>query len=391
MSTPEQARFPACTRRLRLGFVGGGQGSFIGEVHAMGARLSNRWEVTAGALSSSPDKALASGRAWLLAEERIYSDYRHMAAAEAQRSDGIDAVVIATPNHTHFAIAKVFMQHGIHVICDKPLCNTLEEAEELVALQRETGVVFAVSYCYASHAMVRQMREMVDAGALGRLCQVHVEYFQDWAIDLPTAADGGTPWRLDTALSGHSFTTADIGTHAHHLACFATGLDLHSLRADFHTVGNPKPLEDTAFIQLRFAGGVPGTLMTSQAAAGTHCDLRIRLFGDKASLEWRQEDPEHLCFAEPGKPKVLMTRADLGCGPSVQRLQRMRAGFPEGLTDAWANLYSEIAVAIQAQQQGVDLAPGLVNFPTVKAGLDGVRFTDAAIRSNAADGAWVEL
>lgn len=383
--------FPQQRERLKLGLVGGGIGSFIGEIHATGARLSDRWELVAGAMSSDPDRSLASGRAWRLAEDRIYANHEAMAEAEAARPDGIDAVVIATPNHTHVPIARSFMRRGIHVICDKPLCNSLAEADGLADLQRQTGVIFAVSYCYASHAMVRQIREMIAAGELGRICQVHVEYFQDWALAMEEAGGSAKPWRLDPAHGGQSFTTADIGTHACHLASFTTGLKLEALSASFHIVGSPKPMEDTAFIQLRFEGGVPGTLMTSQAAAGTHCDLRIRIFGEKASLEWRQEQPEILWFAKPGAPKVMLTRGDLGCGEAVHRLKRLRAGFPEGLNDAWSNLYTEIGVAIDARKRGEPDRPDLVAFPDLEDGLAGVRFVEAAVRSNAAGGEWTAV
>jgi predicted dehydrogenase len=382
--------FPRLQRRLRLGMVGGGQGALIGEVHASGARLSNRWEIVAGALSSQPERARASGRDWLLDPARTYSDYHEMARTEAARADGIDAVAIVTPNHLHAPVALAFMEQGIDVISDKPVTATLDEVEALIEAQQKAGVIFGVTYAYASHVMVRQAREMIAAGDLGEIRQVHVEYFQDWAIDV---SDQGSdvPWRLETARSGPSFTVSDIGTHAEHLACFVTGLEIEALRAEFHVTGAPKALEDTAFVMLRMTGGVPGTLMVSQAMAGAHCGLRVRVAGTKASLEWGQENPESLHFRPVGRPEQIISRGHgAGIAPSVERLVRMPRGHPEALTDAWANLYLELAVAIQARRTGQTLPDGLVAFPTLADGARGMRFVDAAIRSDETK-TWVEL
>lgn len=376
--------FPPARRRLRLGIVGGGRGAFIGPIHANGARLSNRWDVVAGALSSNPARARQAGKDWLLPEDRIYTDFRTMAASEAARPDGIEAVAITTPNATHHPIARAFMEHGIDVISDKPLTTTLADALDLVALQRRTGLVFGVTYSFAGHAMVRQARQMVAEGALGRVRQVHVEYFQDWAIDLADA------WRLDTAKAGPAFTTGDIGTHAHHLACFVTGLEMTALRADFHVTGSPKPKEDTAFMAVRF-DDVPGTLMVSQAAAGTQCGLRLRVFGDKAGLEWEQENPEYLRLSPVGQPSQTISRGfGSGMGPEASRFVRMPRGHPEALTDAWANLYTEFAIAIEARRENRALPPGLLRYPDVVEGARGVRFVEAATASAAAGGTWVD-
>ncbi len=380
--------FPPPSRRLRLGFVGGGHGALIGGVHANGARLSNRWDIVAGALSSSPERAHASGKAWMLADDRIYTDYREMARAEAAREDGIDAVTIATPNYLHSPIAKAFMAAGIDVISDKPLTTTLDDALDLVRLQRETGVIFAVTYAYASHVMVRQAREMVHQGDLGEIRQIHVEYFQDWAMEITDQGDAA-PWRMDTSKSGPSFTVGDIGTHAEHLARFVSGLELEAVRANFHVTGAPKSLEDTAFILLRFEGNVPGTLMVSQTMAGSQCGLRIRICGSKASLEWNQEKPEYLSLRRVAAPEQIISRGHgAGMSPVTERLLRMPRGHPEALTDAWANLYLEMAIAIEARRTGTVLPEDLLTYPTVTDGAIGVRFVEAAIQSNSND-SWV--
>lgn len=382
--------FPAPGRRLRLGFVGGGEGALIGQVHANGARLSNRWEIVAGALSSDPERARRSGAAWMLQPDRVYSDYAEMARREAARPDGIDAVVIATPNNLHHPVAAAFMDAGIDIISDKPLTTNLDDALDLVARQRRSGVVFGVTYAYAAHVMVRQVRAMIRAGMVGEIRQIHVEYFQEWAIGLTDEGEGA-PWRLDPARVGPAFTASDIGTHAMHLASFATGRDVEKVRAMFHVSGAPKKLEDTAFMHLRFAGGVPGTLMVSQAAAGTQCGLRLRVFGTTGGLEWEQENPEYVRYTPLDQPTQVIGR---GYGAGMQeeaiRFVRMPRGHPEALTDAWANLYIEMAVAIEARRAGRVLPEGLLAYPTVIDGAKGVAFVEAAIRSDAADGAWID-
>lgn len=386
----DKAAFPQAERRLRLGVVGGGQGSFIGKVHARGARLSNRWDVVAGALSSRPQVAKESGREWLFDEDRAYTDYRVMAEREAARPDGIDAVAIATPNNSHHAIAVAFMEKGIDVISDKPLTTTLNDALDLVHRQKETGLVFAVTYAYASSAMVRQARQMIREGALGTLKQVHVEYFQEWALTPPKDGGAGAQWRVDPAIVGPTFTTGDIGTHCHHLGAFVCGRPVTSVRAEFHTLGPEKPLEDTAFMHVRYEGDIPGTIMISQVAPGAHCGLRIRAFGDKASLEWNQEEPEVLHFRRFGEPARLLTRGEgAGIGIHAARFVHMPRGHPEALSDAWGNLYEEFAIAVEARRLGRTLPEGLLDYPTVTDGALGVKFIEAALASSQS-GDWAD-
>ena len=383
--------FPPPGRRLRLGMVGGGRGSFIGPVHLNGARLSGRWELAAAAPSSRADVARASGRDLLLPDDRVYTDFRAMAEAEAGRPDGIDAVAIVTPNATHHAVARAFMDRGVDVISDKPVTSTLADALDLVAAQRRTGLVFGVTYSFAGHAMVRQARQMVAEGALGCLRQIHVEYFQEWALQPASEGGKGAAWRLDEAQVGAAFTTGDIGTHAHHLASFVSGLEMTRLRAEFHVSGAPKPLEDTAFLHVRYAGDVPGTLMVSQAAAGTQCGLRLRIFGETAGLEWDQENPETLRYAPVGEPARIISRGyGAGMGIEASRFVRMPRGHPEALTDAWANLYIEFAIAIEARRAGIVLPDGLLRYPDIADGARGVRFVEAAAASAKAGGTWLD-
>ena len=390
MSEEERRRLPAAKRRLRLGVVGGGRGAFIGEVHALGAKLSNRWDVVAGALSSDPDVALASGQDWLLPSDRVYASYVEMAEREATRPDGIDAVAITTPNFNHYEICVAFMDRGIDIICDKPLTTTLADALDLVERQRRSGLVFGVTHGFAAHNMVRQAREMVKAGELGRIRQVHVEFVQDWAMPPPPPGAKGAQWRIDPKKAGPAFTTGDVGTHAHHLACFVTGMEMTRLRAELHVCGAPKALEDTAMMLARYEDDVPGTLWVSQAATGNDAALRLRVYGEKAGLEWDQERPEILHFNKLGQPKQTISRGrGAGVGAAAERLLRVPRGHPEGWLDAWANLYTELAVAIEARRDRRDVHLNVLDYPTVVDGARGVKFIEAAVESHQAGGTWV--
>ena len=386
--TPE-APLPG-VRRLRLGMVGGGTG-FIGPIHADGARLSGRWNVVAGALSSNPDKARKAGGEWGLAPDRIYVDYRDMAASEAAREDGVEAVAITTPNANHHAACVAFLERGIDVICDKPLTTNLADALDLVARQKKLGLIFGVTYDFASFAMVRQAREMVRAGEVGRIRQILVEFSQDWAVEPITPDRAGQYWRIDPERAGPSFTTADLGVHAFHMASFVSGLEATELRAELFVCGADKPLEDTAFVQLRFAGGVPGSLWVSQAATGTDCNIRIRIFGDKAGLEWSHEEPDQLCFNRLNQPAQIIKRGQ-GAGMAVvaERFSRIPRGNPQGWVDAWAGLYAEFATVIAARRAGMPIPQSAVDYPNVVDGARGVKFVEAALESHRAGSAWTD-
>jgi len=387
-STP----YPAAVRRLRLGMVGGGRGALVGQWHAGGARLSGRWDIVAGALSSDPEVALASGRDWLMAPERIYTDFAQMARAEAARADGIEAVAICTPNHTHRAIAVAFMEAGIDVICDKPIALSREDCAAMGAAQAASGVVFAVTHPYVYHPMVVQAGAMIAAGEIGTIRQVVVEYVQDGAAGPVDPNSKQQAWRFDPATSGRSATTGDIGTHAIHLMEFVTGDQVARLRADLHVCGGEKPLEDTAFITFALKGGAPGLMWVTQAAAGNACGLRLRIYGDKGGLEWDQENPEELRFTPlRGTRQVLVRGHGAGILPAAQRMIRLPRGHGEALSDAWANLYTECAVAIEARRAGRALDPDLLNLPDLAEGARGVDFVHTAVDSHEAGGIWLDL
>jgi predicted dehydrogenase len=326
-----------------------------------------------------------------LPEERCYASYEEMARLEAQRPDGVDAVMITTLNHVHYDAARSFLEAGIDVLCDKPLTNELSEAIDLVRLTRETGLVFGVGYAMASFPMVRQARAMVREGAIGKVVQIHVEFLQDWMMSDAIAEADHVKWRLDPAKSGATSCTGDIGTHAQHIAAFVSGLDMTRLRAEMHVCGAPKALEDTVFMMTRFSGDVPGTLMASRIAAGNRGGLRLRVFGSEGGLEWDLETPEVLAFNPFGAPDRVLSRGQgAGIHPGVERFVRLARGFSEGVIEAWANLYTEFALAVAARRDGVIPPANWLNHPTVEAGARGVRFVHAAVDSHRAGGAWVD-
>lgn len=384
--------FPPAKRRLRLGMVGGGRGSLIGPIHAMGARLDNRYEIVAGCMSSKPDVAKASAADWFIADDRAYTRYEEMAAAEAARPDGIDVVAITTPNATHHAIATAFLKAGIDVICDKPLTTTLDDALDLVRTVRESGLVFGVTHAFAAYPMVRHAKEMIAGGEIGRLRLIQVEYVQDWKTeDLSGRPNKQYGWRHDPAVAGPTACTADIGTHAHHLATFVTGTTMTKLRAEMLTAGPPNPMDDTIQMMVRYDETIPGMLWCTQVAPGNGCGLRLRVFGDKAGLEWDQENPEFLQYSRFGAPVQTISRGHgAGVGPAGLRFTRTPRAHPEAMIEAWANLYTELAVAIEARRDGRAVDPALLNFPTVEDGARGMKFIDATMASHAADGAWVD-
>lgn len=381
--------FPRQTRRLRLGIVGGGR---ISQTQAMAARMTDRWDIVAGAFSSDPAKAGQRGQEWNVAPDRSYPDFQTMALAEADRADGIDAVMITTPNHAHFTASAAFLEAGIDVICDKPLTIRLADAEKLERLADDTGLVFAVCYAMSCYPMIRQAREIVASGVLGTINQIHVEFMQDWMTPDNVANAPHVKWRLDPQISGPTSCVGDIGTHAAHLAQFVSGLSMTALRADFHVCGSPKPLEDTVFMTVRYDGGIPGTLMATRQAPGNRGGLRLRIFGSLGGLEWDMEGCDRLELNIFGQPDQILTRGHgHGLSPRTERFVRTGRGFPEGLIEAWANLYTEFALAVCARRDGIAFADDWLGYPRIGDGVNGVRFIEAAVRSDADGGSWISI
>ncbi len=382
----------AAPRRLRLGMVGGGRGAFIGAVHRIAGRLDDRWEFVAGALSSEPERAKLSGQDLLLRPDRIYEDFATMARRERRRKDGIDAVAIVTPNHAHAPAARAFLKAGIHVICDKPLTTTRREAEQLQKLARDSGLIFAVTHNYTGYPMVRQARAMVKAGELGPIRVVQVEYPQDWlATRLEDTGQKQAAWRVDPARSGPAGSVGDIGTHAFNLAEFIAGEEVTEVAADLHTFVQGRRLDDNAHMLLHFDSGAKGMLWCSQVACGHDNGLRIRIYGEKAGLEWVQEQPNHMLHTPLGEAPRLLRRNSAGADAVSRAASRIPAGHPEGYLEGFAQLYTDIAEQIVARIEGREPDPLSLQVPTVDQGVRGVRFIEAALRSSQRKAAWTAV
>ena len=377
--------------RIRLGMVGGGEGAFIGAVHRLAARMDDHYELVAGALSSTPEKAQRSGAALGLAADRIYDDYESMAKAESKRADRIEAVAIVTPNHMHAGPAYAFLEAGIHVICDKPLTTSLAEAKNLKTAADKSGLIFAVTHNYTGYPLVRRAREMVKAGELGEIRLIQVEYPQDWLTG-PTETTGNkqAEWRVDPKRSGAGGAIGDIGTHAYNLADYIGGLDVTELSAELTSFGAGRVLDDNVQVMLRYANGARGALWASQVAPGNENGLRIRIYGTKGGLDWVQADPNHMLWSPLGQSTRIVTRGGPDSGAAAARVTRIPPGHPEGYLEGFANIYSEVAQAIKAARAGKKPPEG-VHFPTVDDGVKGLAFIEAAVKSSKANGEWTKL
>jgi predicted dehydrogenase len=379
-------------RRLRLGMVGGGPGAFIGSIHRIAARLDDRFELVAGALSSDPERSRAAALDLHIAPDRAYRSFEEMASAEAARTDRIDAVAIVTPNHLHHAPAKAFLAAGIHVICDKPLTTTVEDALDLAETVRRTGLIFGLTHNYTGYPMVRQARQMVADGELGPLRVVQVEYAQDWlSTPLERTGHKQAAWRTDPAQSGPAGSLGDIGTHAYNLACFVTSAHCQQVAAEVSTFVPGRRLDDNVQILLRFNGGARGSLWASQVAPGNQNNLSLRVYGEKAGIAWRQEDPNSLWFTPLGKPPIQINRAGPAVLPVAVHASRLPAGHPEGYLEAFAQLYTDLAEQISAHIAGRSAAPSSLLVPNVEDGVAGIRFISAVLESSRRNSAWTPL
>lgn len=375
------------TGRIRLGMVGGGRDAFIGGVHRIASRIDDRFNLVAGAFSSTPEKSKASAADLGVADDRAYGDYVEMAKREARLKNGIEAVAIVTPNHLHYPVAREFLKRGIHVICDKPLTSTLADARKLVKAAEKSDALFVLTHNYTGYPMARQAREMVADGDLGDIRLVQVEYPQDWLTE--DEQNKQAQWRTDPDQAGAG-AIGDIGVHAYNIACFVSGLDVAELSADMHSFVDGRRVDDNCHVMLRWKGGAKGILWASQVAPGNENALRLRVYGTKGGLEWGQENPNQLWHTPFGEPKRLITRGGAGSGGAAGRVTRIPPGHPEGYLEGFANIYTEAANAITAHRSGTAL-PADVIFPTVQDGLKGVAFIDACQRSTARNAAWVKV
>jgi len=370
--------------------VGGGTGAFIGAVHRTAARLDDRFELVAAALSSDPERSLAAASE--LHIPRAYASFAQMAREEARRDDPIDAVAIVTPNHLHHAVAKAFLEVGIHVICDKPLTTTLDDALDLSDMVKRTGLIFGLTHTYVGYPLVRQAREMVLAGELGAVRMVQVEYAQDWlSTPLENTGSKQAEWRTDPARSGPAGCLGDIGTHAFHLACFTTGLRCTELAADLTTFVPGRRLDDNVQLMLRFTGGAKGSLWASQIAVGNENHLQLRIYGDKGGLVWQQENPNYLHFSPLGEQPRLITRGGPGVGSAAQGATRIPSGHPEGYFEAFAQLYRDLAEQMTARLEARAPDPRALLVPGVDDGLQGVQFILAVLQSAQNRSAWTAM
>jgi len=382
-------------KKIRLGMVGGGSGAFIGAVHRMAARLDNQFELVAGALSSTPDKAKASAAELGLDPQRSYSDFKEMAIREAKLKNGIEAVAIVTPNHVHYEAAREFLKRGIHVICDKPLTSTLPDARKLKKLADESDALFVLTHNYTGYPMVRQAREMIENGDIGTVRLVQMEYPQDWLTEnIEQSGQKQAAWRTDPSKSGAGGSTGDIGTHAYNLGAFVSGLELEELAADLDSFVEGRALDDNAHVMMRFKAKngqrAKGMLWCSQVAPGHENGLMVRVYGTKGGLEWTQKDPNYLWYTPFGEPKRLITRNGAGSGPAAARVSRIPSGHPEGYLEGFANIYTEAARAIFAKRKGEAVDPA-VTYPTIDDGMKGMVFVDACVQSSKRNGAWIKV
>ncbi len=377
-------------RPLRLALVGGGPGSFIGSMHRLAARLDDRYEVVSAVLSSDPARSLSACLELGLDKERIHTNVDDMLNTEAARNDGAEVAAIMTPNDSHFPFAKTALENGLDVICDKPMTNTVAEAEELVRLVKATGLVFCLTHNYTGYPLVRQARAMVEKGQLGDIRLVQVEYVQGGKAreDDPDPSTGSVPWRFDPTRSGPSLVLGDIGSHAHNLVRFITGLEVTEVAAEVGSVVPKRKVHDFAGALLRLEHGARGCFWVTQAAAGVENCLSIRVSGTRGSLEWMQEHPQVLHFKPLDAPAEVRTPNGPGTLPLAARASRIVAGHPEGFPSGFANLYSDAAEAISARRTGRDADPLALHFPNATDGLLGVRFIDRVLASSDRDGAW---
>jgi predicted dehydrogenase len=374
----------ALGRRLRLAVIGGGPGSFIGAMHRQAARLDDRYEIVAAALSSDAERSLQAGREIGLPAERCYAGGAALIAGEAQRTGGAEVIAIMTPNDSHFPYAFEALGNGFDVICDKPMTNTLAEARQLHERVRKTGLVFCLTHNYTGYPMVRQARAMVEAGQVGDVRLIQVEYVQGGRAK---AGPGRRAWKEDPVRGGPSLVLGDIGTHAHNLLRFVTGLEVTEVAAEVGAIVPDRIAHDFAGAMLRM-GSARGSFWVTQAAAGVENGLRIRVCGSLGSLEWHQETPQQLSFKPLDAPAQARTPNGPGTLPLAARSSRIVAGHPEGFHEAFANLYADAAEAIAARRSGQPADPLALHFPTSADGLAGVAFVDAMIRSSQAGGGW---
>jgi predicted dehydrogenase len=378
-------------KKLKMGMVGGGSGAFIGAVHRRAAVMDGEVEFVAGALSSTPEKALASGRELGLTDERNYESWERMLDDELSlpERERVDFVSIVTPNHMHHPVARAFAEAGFNVVLDKPMVHTSREAEDLMRVVESSGVVFAVTYTYTGYPMVKQARHMVREGLLGEVRKVIVEYNQGWlASQLEESGAKQAEWRTDPARSGIAGAVGDIGSHAENLVSTITGLEIAEICADLTTFVPGRRLDDDGNLLIRYEGGAKGVMVASQISAGEENDLRVRIYGTEGGLEWRQEEPNYLYHRPAEEPERVLKRGNGYLCEEAKRASRLPPGHPEAFFEAFANVYMSVAATIRARQEQVEPNGLPWEFPTVYDGARGVHFIEKTVESGRSDKKW---
>ncbi len=379
-------------RKIRIGMVGGGKDAFIGGVHRIAQRLDGYYELVAGSFSSNFNNSKETGKDLGLAEERVYETYQEMAEKESARTDGIDVVSIVTPNHLHVPIAKNFAEKGIHIICDKPLAMSSEEAIVLKNIVENNNLIFALTHNYTGYPMVRHARSLIQQGDLGSIRVIQVEYPQDWLTT--KIEDSGlkqAEWRTDPKRSGGGGCIGDIGTHAFNLIRFITDLEIDEISADIHTFVKGRLLDDNAQIMLRFKGGAKGALWSSQVAVGNENNLKIRIYGENAGIEWRQEDPNYLYYTKLGQPAQKITRGSASASEEAKNITRIPPGHPEGYLEGFANIYSDVYKKLIGQINNQKYSLSNDCYPTIYDGIEGIKFIETVLESSKNNSKWVRF
>ena len=380
-------------RKIRMGMVGGGPGSFIGAVHRMAANLDGQIELVCGCFSSSPAKSLETGRSLFLPEDRIYATYQEMMEREAALPEGerMDFVSIVTPNDMHFAPAMLALEKGFDVAMDKPMTYSLDEAKQLRDKVKESGRLLLLTHTYTGYPMVKEARERVRRGDLGKIRLVYVEYPQGWLYTDCSATNKQAAWRVDPKRSGKAGCMGDIGTHAFNLAEYITGLRTEALCGELHTFVPDRLLDDDGAALLRYEGGARGVLMASQVAISQENSLSIRVYGEKGGLEWHQEEPNTLLMLWPDRQPEVIRTGGAGLSACATANTRTPAGHPEGYLEAFANLYRHFAATLQARLAGEEPRPEDLDFPSVEEGVRGMQFIDAIVSTKNSNQKWILL
>lgn len=377
-------------KKLKWGMIGGGEGSQIGPAHRLGAGLDGYFSFEAGALDANPEAGRAYAQRLGIAADRAYGDWREMLEGERNRDDRIDLVTVATPNATHFEITKAFLEAGFHVLCEKPMTMTVEEGEEIVRISRATGRICAVNYGYSGYSLVRHMRAMVARGDLGDIRMVMAEFSHGHHANAADMENPRVRWRYDPAQAGVSAQFADCGIHALHMASFVLGQEVTTLSSDFVATIEGRTLEDDAMVNLRFDGGAAGRLWTSSIAVGRMHGLTLQVFGSKGGVRWAQEQPNQLIWTPVAGRNQIIERGEAGLSPEADRASRVTMGHAEGMPLAFANIYSDLAEAINAEKEGREMDPAANLFPKAEDGLRSMAAVHAAVDSSKKQGAWVD-